>query len=469
MTPPRLRARHTTLALLTAAATSGALSLTTAPVTASVPGTTTTSGRIGAAAWTAKVPASWNGTVLLYNHGIRTTLDPNRSAEAAPTGTDGSAEDSLLARGYALLGSSYRSNGFAVRDAVNDDVALLASFRASHPGRVTRTFVYGESLGGLITETLAEERPDLVTGAASACGVLVGAVPIADQVLDTLVMARAMFAPMLKVAGYRSDAEALATFTSLKTTVLKQLAAPATQTASVGKVLAIATLQGLPYQTESYNGRVTASQVGAATEGVLTQAGAAILGSRDAVARTGGNYASNVGVSYLARANAQAIARFKTVGLGASLLRSYALTLDRRVLRVAAVPAARAKARTLGAPTGALKVPTVTMHTEFDQFVTAANESLFASRVAARGAGARLVQTYVKPPAYADLTAAGGGAPYGAGHCSFTVSQLDAMVDTLAAFVATGSKPDPAGIFTADGAPGLDPGFTPLTWTGTKA
>ena len=469
MTVSPHRARRTTVAVLTAAATCGALALTVPAVSAAPAAVTSTSGSIGGAAWAAKVPAAWNGTVLLFNHGIRTTLDPNRAAELAPTGSDGDAASSLLARGYALLGSSYRSNGFAVRDAVNDDIALLASFKASHPGKVKRTYVWGASLGGLITETLAEEHPGLVTGAAPGCGVLVGAVPIADQVLDTLVMTRTFFAPTLKVAGYASNAEALKVFNGLKATVLKQLSDPATQTASVGKILAIATLQGLPYQGHSYNGRVTSSQVGAATEGVLTQAGAAILGSRDSIARTGGNYATNVGTSYLRKANTQAVARFASVGLGGSLLRSYALTLDRRVLRVPANPVARQRARSLGAPTGAVKVPTVTMHTEFDQFVTAANEQLFAARVAARGAGAKVLQTWIKPPAYADQTATAGGAPYGAGHCNFTVSQWDGLVDTLNAFVTTGAKPNPAPIFTAAGAPGLDQAFTPLTWTGTKA
>ena len=341
MTVSPRRARRASVAVLTAAATCGALALTTPAVSAAPAGVTATSGSIRGAAWAAKVPAAWNGTVLLFNHGIRTTLDPNRAAELAPTGSDGDAASSLLARGYALLGSSYRSNGFAVRDAVNDDLLLLASFKASHPGRVKRTYVWGASLGGLITETLAEEHPGLVAGAAPACGVLAGAVPIADQVLDTLVMTRAFFAPTLKVAGYATDAEALKVFNGLKATVLKQLSDPATQTASVGKILAIATLQGLPYLTSSFAGRVTSSQVGAATEGVLTQAGAAILGSRDSMARTGGNYATNVGTLYIRKVNAQTVARFSSVGLGGNLLRSYALTLDRRVLRLPANPVAR--------------------------------------------------------------------------------------------------------------------------------
>jgi pimeloyl-ACP methyl ester carboxylesterase len=460
-------ARRTTVAALASTATAAALLLTAVPSQAAV-AATTRSGTIGAAAWTAKVPADWNGTLLLWNHGIRTTIDPNRAAEWAPKGTDGDTTEALLAKGYALVGSSYRSNGFAARDAVNDDIALLAEFTRQF-GKPARTFVWGASLGGLITEMLAEERPDLVTGAAPACGVLSGAVPIGDQVLDTLLMVRAMFRPTLKVGSYASDAEAANALELLKGSVTGALANPATQTGAVGRLMAIAVLQGLPLQTRNFNGLTTASQAGAAAEGVLTQAGAAILGTRDNRARTGGLSATNVGTSYAARVTPEAVARFAALGLPKALLTSYALTLDRRVGRVAADPAARIKARSLGAPRGRVTKPTVTMHTEFDQFVTASNEAVFASRVAAAGATAKVLQLFVAPPSYADAGATTGtGAPYGAGHCTFSSAQWMALLGTLEAFVANGQKPDTAAIATVwKDAPGLDRAFRPLPWRGT--
>jgi pimeloyl-ACP methyl ester carboxylesterase len=430
----------------------------------------TASGTIGRAAWTAKVPANWNHTRLLWNHGIRTTLDPNRAAEWAPKGTDADTTGALLAKGYALVGSSYRSNGFAVRDAVNDDVTLLAAFTQRF-GKPTRTYVWGESLGGLITQTLAEERPDLLDGAAPACGVLSGAVPIGDQVLDTLLMVRAMFRPTLKVLGYTSDAEAARAFALLKGSVTGALADPATQTGAVGRLLAIAVLQGLPLQTRNYNGLSSSSLAGAATEGVLTQAGAAILGERDNIARTGGLAATNLHTSYLARVTPEAVARFQALGLPKDLLTSYALTLDRRVGRVAGSAAARVKARTLGAPRGTATKPTVTMHTEFDQFVTTSNEAVFAARVAKAGADAKVLQLFIAPPSYSDSGATTGtGAAYGAGHCTFTSAQWMALLSTLEAFVASGSKPAPTAVAAIwKDVPGLDQAFTPLPWRGTAS
>jgi dienelactone hydrolase len=465
------RRRVTTV--LAVAATCSALALTSLPMTGASAATsaTTVSGTIGKAAWTAKMPANWNGTLLLWNHGIRTTVDPNRAAEWAPKGTDGDTTDALLAKGYALAGSSYSSNGFAVRDAVNDDIALLAELTKRF-GKPARTYVWGASLGGLVTETLAEERPDLVTAAAPACGVLAGAVPIGDQTLDTLVMARTFFAPTLKVGGYTSDAEALAAVETLKTAVTSALADPATQTGAVGRLLGITALQGLPMQTRNYNGAATTSQAGAAAETVLTQAGAAIMNYRDAVARVGGYPATNVGTSYVGRATPEAVARFEAVGLPGSLLRSYGLTLDRRAVRVPANAGARAAAKTLGTPTGKAMVPTVTMHTAYDPFVTAPNEALFASRVAAAGATANVLQLFVTPPAYADASATtGSGAPYGAGHCTFTSGQWTQLLSTLETFVASG-KPSldaVAAAWKTAGVPGLSTTFTPLPWRGTTS
>jgi pimeloyl-ACP methyl ester carboxylesterase len=459
--------RRTSLALLAAAATAAGLVLPALPSQAADTAVTR-SGVLGQAAWTAKVPVNWNGTLLLWNHGIRTTIDPNRAPEWAPKGSDGDTTDALLAKGYALVGSSYRSNGFATRDAVNDDVALLAEFSRQF-GKPARTYVWGVSLGGLISEMLAEERPDLVTGAAPACGVLSGAIPIGDQTLDTLLMVRAFFRPTLKVSGYTSDAEAARAFDLLKGSVMAALANPATQTGAVGRLIAIAVLQGLPLQTKNYNGLTTSSIAGAATEGVLTQAGAAVLGSRDGVARSGGQPATNVGTSYLARVTPEAVARFQALGLSKDLLTSYAATLDRRVGRLAANATARAKARSLGSVRGRATRPTVTMHTEFDPFVTASNEAVFASRVTAAGATSRVLQLFVKPPAYSDAGATtGAGAPYGAGHCVFSSAQWMALLGTLEAFVATGQKPAATAVSGIwKDAPGLDAAFRPLPWRGT--
>jgi len=59
------------------------------------------------------VPADWNGTVLLFSHGYTQAGSPN----PAQNGPDAATKSLLLAKGYALIGSSYATTGWAVTDA----------------------------------------------------------------------------------------------------------------------------------------------------------------------------------------------------------------------------------------------------------------------------------------------------------------------------------------------------------------
>ena len=67
------------------------------------------------ATWIADVPTNWNGVLLLYSHGF----GPLAAADAP----DPASRDALLARGYALAGSSYDPNGswwawFSIRNGM---------------------------------------------------------------------------------------------------------------------------------------------------------------------------------------------------------------------------------------------------------------------------------------------------------------------------------------------------------------
>ena len=85
-------------------------------------------GEINGAAYEIVMPETWNGTLLLYSHGYRPAepFPPNFNAvetSAVPVpGWDSGATglgEAFLERGYALAGSSYRSNGWAVEDGVS--------------------------------------------------------------------------------------------------------------------------------------------------------------------------------------------------------------------------------------------------------------------------------------------------------------------------------------------------------------
>jgi len=131
--------------------------------------------------------------------------------------------------------------------------------------------------------------------------------------------------------------------------------------------------------------------------------------------------------------------------------------------RVTADPAARAKADTLGNPTGKLQDPTITMHTQADPLVLVQNETVFRSRAAAaKGRTADLVQLYTAPPAkYSSQT----GAPYGAGHCNFTTSQRIGVINLLDGWVHKGVVPAANSVaedFPGD--PSVSAAFNPGPW-----
>ena len=130
-------------------------------------------GRLAGAKYEIEMPAKWNGTLLLYSHGYRPAaagaagLRPGRRPSRPRTRRPTRSATALLAKGYALAGSAYTTNGWAVADGVAADEQLHDYF-VEKVGKPDRTYVWGESLGGLITEILAEKDPDWVAGAAPA-------------------------------------------------------------------------------------------------------------------------------------------------------------------------------------------------------------------------------------------------------------------------------------------------------------
>jgi len=99
---PRRAAAALAVGLLTLAATTGAATAAaTGPATAahsappSRPPTTHTGSFADGATWTIEVPGHWNGTVLLFSHGLVPPGAPNPAAVA----TDPVTEGALLEEG----------------------------------------------------------------------------------------------------------------------------------------------------------------------------------------------------------------------------------------------------------------------------------------------------------------------------------------------------------------------------------
>src|SRR5689334_14174505 len=89
------------------------------------------SGVIDGAPYRIRVPEVWNGTLLIFVHGYRDKADhpgeiDNRNADVAP---NAALEAPLLAQGFALAGTAYRDNGWAIGDAIQDVKDLAVFFR----------------------------------------------------------------------------------------------------------------------------------------------------------------------------------------------------------------------------------------------------------------------------------------------------------------------------------------------------
>jgi pimeloyl-ACP methyl ester carboxylesterase len=414
-------------------------------------------GTLSGAKYEIELPRSWNGTLLLFSHGYR-SAEPappdfgpvQTDAQDAPS--DGVAK-ALLARGYALAGSAYARNGWAVSDGVAAG-EQLHDFFVQKVGRPARTYVWGESLGGLVTELLAEKHPDWIAGAAPVCGVLGGTNLNFDLALDLEYGVKTLLDPGLKTHGYASFPESVANFQR----AYRAVVGAANSAAGLGKLALLSALVDAPAQTASYDGSTLQSRGAALVEGLVTGLAFGTAVRQELEQRVGGNPSGNTDADYAARVSPAERTLIDAVAPG-SATRNLALLAAGA--RVAPDPAARARFAALGTPTGDIRVPTLTLHTEADPVVLVQNETVFAAKVAAsRAKTADLVQLYTKAPArYAKP------APYGAGHCNFTAGELAGAVTALDGWVRGGVYPTGPAVRTAFGSdPGLDLSYRPAPW-----
>jgi hypothetical protein len=426
-------------------------------------------GELDGAKYSIKMPSKWNGTLLLYSHGYRfaNPAPPDFGPVATypqvtSTDPDGSATDplssTLLSQGYALAGSAYKSNGWAVADGVKAGQDLHAKF-VELVGKPKRTYVWGDSLGGLITELIAEQNPSWVDGSAPMCGALAGPNYNFDAALDVAFAVKALIDPQLKLTGYASDQDAASNWQHAAAAVEK--AAADTAGGGTAKVLFIASLVDAPTATATYDGHDLVSQVKARVEALLTAVAFGTSGRYELEQRVGGDPSDNSQADYDSRVDS---AEAGTISFAGGNVQSLEQTLD-AAPRITADSQARDAIEKLGDTTGALVAPTLTMHTQADPLVLVQNETVFAQRVAEKQQSSRLVQLYIAPPAsYAETAKA----PYGAGHCNFSDQQRVGLVTALDNWVRRGVYPTQAGLTPTLG-DGLDPAFLPGEWPGNES
>lgn len=116
------------------------------------------------------VPASgWNGDLVVYGHGYVAFNAPLDFYNL--TMPDGGYLPAVVQQlGYAFATTSYRRNGLAFLEGVEDVANLTASFPAVTGLTPQRTYIVGPSEGGIITALAIERNPELYTGGLSLCG-----------------------------------------------------------------------------------------------------------------------------------------------------------------------------------------------------------------------------------------------------------------------------------------------------------
>ena len=117
------------------------------------------SGTLSGTEYKIRVPATWNGTLLVWAHPSATTafqVAPDAFPATSPT-----LEEQLLSQGYALAGSWYKDS---LKEGPKRTLALTNFFNGA-VGKPLRTIVWGMSLGGDNTLALIENHPEIYDGA----------------------------------------------------------------------------------------------------------------------------------------------------------------------------------------------------------------------------------------------------------------------------------------------------------------
>ena len=259
------------------------------------------SGSLGDTTFQITMPQKFNGTVLLYSHGYRiaqpvpaavataiglpaspyysaTTVPGvgaafvgNSAAQVAPSAESAA---NLLARGYALAGAGYARQGWAVAEGVEAGELLIRHINGGAVSGVKEIVAWGDSLGGLITQTLAQRNPGKIAGTLPLCGVMEGPEQAFSSAMTVLYTWKTLIAPTLKVANYSAGqagyAEAVRDLGTVFT-ILGQVSAGQLSQSPVGYPIAQANLlaglmAGLPTKSPTYDGISTNPVV--ATQGL---------------------------------------------------------------------------------------------------------------------------------------------------------------------------------------------------------
>jgi pimeloyl-ACP methyl ester carboxylesterase len=365
-----------------------------------------------------EVPANWNGTLFLYSHGYVT---PGAKNPAEDVG-DPFTRFFMLSSGFALAGSSYATTGWAIHEALPDQIAVLDLFDkvVGHP---KRTIAWGHSLGGIITAGLIQRYPDRYDAAQPMCGVLSGGVATWNTALDGEFVFKTLLAPgtglqVVNIANPTANFE-------LSEEILAAAQATPQGRARLALVGAVSDLPGwfTPLSPEPAPDDFAGQEANQFLWDQQVDFPFIFAFRAELEARAQGNVSWNTGVDYRKQlehsiGREQVRALYQQAGLD--------LDADLKTLkdaaRISADPEAVHYLERNIIFDGQIHIPVLTLHTKGDGLVVVQNESAYKEVVDEEGNGEFLRRTFIDR----------------AGHCAFTPAETIAAVGTLIHRLDTG-------------------------------
>jgi pimeloyl-ACP methyl ester carboxylesterase len=349
-----------------------------------LPGARAFFGRNEGGLYRIEVPERWNGDLVLFAHGFRSTSGENGTLL---TVGNHPIREHLVERGFAWAASSYRCNGYVPGQGLEDTralVGILTSFVGRAPGRV---YLTGTSMGGHVTLLGMHEYPTSFAGGLAMC-------PSGPALFDFFA---AVGAAAEVITGVQFTREGLEAETERMAAIL---GTPASYTE---KGLQLASVQieisggRRPFAMEGLQSRFLANISGGALAGIATPANRAV--------------------------DTRSFVYAVQPDLGIS-----AATLNERARRKVGDPAMRGP----GSPyeelrpfDGEIERPLLTMHGTGDLFVPIFLQRVLKDAVRAAGREELLVQRIYRIP----------------GHCSFSQAEMIRAFDDLVTWVTTGVRP----------------------------
>ena len=465
------------------------------------------------------MPVKFNGTLMVYAHGIRYNVNLPAIPVVAPKGSliDYSAAVSpseevtaaLLEQGFALAGVGVQTQGWNLEESVEAMLQVLTIARDQYP-KINKVVAWGNSLGGLAAQTLAEQLPGAIDAAAPMC--------IADSAQAEITMAgdflwglKTFFNPAIKGTNYSAGQTGYVEMLTDLGTVLTTLGAlsaaisanptapawPATTTVPAAlqaipmrsAVLLLGLISGIATQSNTYDASsgpvgpletsfgLAISPALAVLENGAQAAILAVIANYDMEIRYGGVVFDNSKTDFVKRLGDDGLT-FRAGLTGQSSINgmlAYLSPLNPAAPRVTANVAAVAKMNSVYQLQGKIEVPTVQISATADhitppgaaQYLINQYDASVANGVSKSG---KLLTIWNKPAdSYTEFSSA--GAPItptvitnGTNHCNYTTSQILAVAKLAASAAKTGKLPSSSAVKAAiKKEPNLfvDPNYTP--------